>query len=81
MFKSLKSKILAVFVISSAVFIPSVSLAADEPTSIIPASAKAAVNSIQTGGLEMIDLIWPVLGVITAAFLGIKFFKRVSNKV
>ena len=39
------------------------------------------LTSIQTDGLALVDLVWPVVGAITGAFILFKLFKRGASKV
>lgn len=47
----------------------------------VPAAVGTALTDIQTDALAMVDLVWPVLGVILGAFVLIKLGKRVINKI
>jgi hypothetical protein len=47
----------------------------------VPAAVGGALAAIETDALEMIDLAWPVLGVILGAFVLMKLGKRVINKI
>jgi Phage major coat protein, Gp8. len=47
----------------------------------VPAAVGSALTNIQTDALAMVDLVWPVLGVILGAFVLIKLGKRVINKI
>lgn len=46
----------------------------------VPAAASTAITSIQTDGLAMADLAWPVLAAIVGAGILMKLFKRFINK-
>jgi len=39
------------------------------------------LTAIQTDGLALVDLVWPVVGAITGAFILFKLFKRGASKV
>ena len=41
----------------------------------------ATLTGIQTDGLALVDLVWPVVGAITGAFILFKLFKRGSSKI
>lgn len=47
----------------------------------LPSGATAALDSIKTDSLAMIDYAWPILAAIVGAFVVIKIFKRVTSKV
>lgn len=47
----------------------------------VPVAASTAITEIQTDGLAMVDLLWPVIGALTVAFVLIKIFKKGGNKV
>jgi hypothetical protein len=46
----------------------------------LPAAATTAFAEVQTDGLALIDLAWPVVIAITSAFIIIKLFKKAANK-
>lgn len=46
----------------------------------LPAGAATVFTSIQTDGLALIDLAWPVMGSIVLGLLIMKLFKKVTNK-
>jgi hypothetical protein len=39
------------------------------------------ITTIQTDALALVDIVWPVVGAITAAFLMFKLFKRSTSKL
>lgn len=43
--------------------------------------AGTALTTLQTDGLALIDLVWPVVAAITIGFVVLKLFKRGVNKV
>jgi len=47
----------------------------------LPAIVGTTMTGIQTDGLALIDLIWPVVGAITGGFILFKLFKRGSSKI
>lgn len=47
----------------------------------IPTAASDAFTALQTDGLAMVDLVWPVLAALTGAFLLVKIFKRAAGKL
>lgn len=46
----------------------------------LPAGAATVFTSIQTDGLALIDLAWPVMGAIVLGLLIMKLFKKVTSK-
>ena len=47
----------------------------------LPAVVGTTLNDIQTDALAAIDLVWPVLLAVLAAFVVIKVVKRAASKV
>jgi len=47
----------------------------------LPASVTTAMTTIQTDGLALIDLAWPVVAALVGGFVLIKLFKRAAAKV
>lgn len=47
----------------------------------LPAVAATTLDAIETDGLALIDLVWPVLGSILGGFILIKLFKRGASKI
>ncbi|MDD4972612.1 MAG: hypothetical protein PHT07_24535 [Paludibacter sp.] len=47
----------------------------------LPAVVGTTLTAVQTDGLALIDLIWPVVGAITGGFILFKLFKRGASKV
>ena len=47
----------------------------------LPAVVGTTLTGIQTDGLALIDLIWPVVGAVTGGFILFKLFKRGSSKI
>lgn len=47
----------------------------------LPASVTSAMTSIQTDGMALIDLAWPVIAALVGGFVLIKLFKRAASKV
>ncbi len=41
----------------------------------------STLTAIQSDGLALVDLVWPVVGAITGAFILFKLFKRGSAKI
>lgn len=41
----------------------------------------ATMTAIQTDGLALVDLAWPVIGAIVGAFVIFKLFKRAARQV
>lgn len=46
----------------------------------LPEGATTAFTTIQTDGLALVDLAWPVLIAITGAFIIMGLFKKAANK-
>lgn len=46
----------------------------------LPEGASTAFTTIQTDGLALIDLAWPVAVAITGGFILLKLFKRAANR-
>jgi hypothetical protein len=46
----------------------------------VPAAASTAITAIQTDGLAIADLAWPVLGAILGVSILMKLFKKFMNK-
>lgn len=63
------------FVYFSVLLIPGSSYAA------LPAVVSTTLTDIQTDALAAIDLVWPVLLAVMAAFIVIKVVKRAGSKV
>ena len=57
------------------------SVVAVQAHAALPTAATAAFTQLQTDGLSLIDLIWPVVGAITVGFVLISLFKRGASKV
>lgn len=47
----------------------------------LPTGLSAGVTSIQTDGLALADLVWPVVIAITGAVIVFKLFKRFIAKI
>ena len=47
----------------------------------LPLVVGTTLTDIQVDSLALIDLLWPVVGVITGGFILIKIFKRGSSKI
>ena len=46
----------------------------------LPAAATAAFTQVQTDGLALIDLAWPVAAAITGGFILLGLFKKGAKK-
>ena len=44
------------------------------------AGVASAFTSLQTDGLALVDLAWPVITALTVAFIIIGLFKKAANK-
>ncbi len=53
----------------------SVSLAA------VPAAVGTGLTQLETDGLAVIDLVWPIVITLVGAMILIKLFKRASSKI
>lgn len=47
----------------------------------LPEEIATGLGVVQTDGLALVDLLWPVVIAITTAFILIKLFKRGASKV
>lgn len=47
----------------------------------LPAVVGTTLDGIETDGLALIDLVWPVVGSIVGGFILIKIFKRGTSKI
>lgn len=47
----------------------------------LPAVVGTTMTGIQTDGLALIDLVWPVVGAVTGGFILFRIFKRGSNSI
>jgi hypothetical protein len=47
----------------------------------LSAAISGTLTGIQTDGLALVDLVWPVVGAITGAFILFKLFKRGTSKI
>jgi hypothetical protein len=47
----------------------------------LPAVVGTTLTAIQTDGLALIDLVWPVVGAVTGGFILFKLFKRGAAKI
>jgi hypothetical protein len=47
----------------------------------LPTGATTAFSEVQTDGLALLDLAWPVVIAITTGFILIKLFKKAAAKV
>lgn len=75
---SIKSKILKLSLIPASLVASAGAFAAE---TTVPAGASAAFTEIKEQGMAMVDLAWPVIAALTAAFIAVKIFKRASSKV
>jgi len=46
----------------------------------LPTGVSTAMTEVQTDGMALIDLAWPVLTAITVGFVIMKLFKRAVSK-
>ncbi len=56
-------------------------LAAGTANAALPGVVGTTFTGIQTDGLALLDLLWPVVGAITGGFILIKLFRRGSSKI
>jgi Phage major coat protein, Gp8 len=47
----------------------------------LPAVVGTTLTGLQTDGLALIALVWPVVGAIIGGFILIKLFKRGASKI
>lgn len=47
----------------------------------LPAVIGTSLTTVQTDGLALIDLVWPVVGAVTGGFILFKLFKRGTSKI
>lgn len=47
----------------------------------LPAAIGAALTAVQTDGLALADLVWPVVIALFGATILFKLFKRFGNKI
>lgn len=52
-----------------------------DASAAVPAAATAALTAIQTDGLSLIDLVWPVVAAILGGFILIRLFRRGANNI
>jgi hypothetical protein len=72
--KNAKSIILAMI---AALLVLAVGLA----EAALPAIVGTTMTSVQTDGLALVDLVWPVVGAITGGVILLKLFKRGASKI
>lgn len=72
-FSDLKNKVVGIAVAAG-------SLVAGAAHAALPTGATDAFTTIQTDGLALIDLAWPVAVAITGGFILLKLFKRAANR-
>lgn len=73
--KNLNQKIITLAVMASS------ALVVGTANADVPLAASTAITAVSTDGLAMVDLFWPVIGGLTAAFVLIKLFKRGASKI
>lgn len=47
----------------------------------LPTTVGTTLTALQTDGLALIDLVWPVVGAIVGGFILLKLFKRGASKI
>jgi mannose/fructose/N-acetylgalactosamine-specific phosphotransferase system component IID len=57
------------------------SMVSSVASAALPAAAGTAFTDLQTDGLALLDLAWPVVAAITIGFIAVKLFKKAANKV
>jgi|GEM_PF-3424938 len=55
--------------------------AAQSAHAALSAEIGTGLTLIQTDALALVDLVWPVVAALTAAFIMFKIFKRGANKI
>jgi len=73
-----KLKRLAVYVSG---FVALALLTAESANAALSTAIGTTLTGIQTDGLALVDLIWPVVGGIVGAFIMFKLFKRGASKI
>lgn len=53
----------------------------EQANAALSAAIGTTLSGIQSDGLALVDLVWPVVGAITGAFILFKLFKRGSAKI
>jgi hypothetical protein len=53
----------------------------EQANAALSTAIATTLTGIQTDGLALVDLVWPVVGAITGAFILFKLFKRGSAKI
>lgn len=71
-----KSNLLRVTLASGAVVLMSIA----EAQAALNAGVSTAFTTLQTDGLALVDLAWPVVTALTVAFIIIGLFKKAANK-
>jgi hypothetical protein len=56
------------------------STVAGTASAALPAGVATAFTSLETDGLALIDLAWPVVTALTVGFIIIGLFKKAANK-
>jgi Inoviridae major coat protein len=55
-------------------------LLASNANAALPAEATSAVTDVTTFATDMIAAAWPIVALITVGSIGIKLFKKFTNK-
>ncbi len=53
----------------------------EQANAALSAAIGSTLTAIEADGLALVDLVWPVVGAITGAFILFKLFKRGSAKI
>lgn len=53
----------------------------EQANAALSSAIGSTLTGIQSDGLALVDLVWPVVGAITGAFILFKLFKRGSSKI
>lgn len=64
-----------------AAVIGAVGVVAGTANAALPASISTKLTEVQTDGLALADLVWPVLIALFGSILLMKLFKRFSSKI
>lgn len=80
MLNALKTKVSKTFATCAMVVAVSIGGAFGMAHAELPTAAGTAITAVQTDGLALVDLAWPVLAAIVGAGIVMKLFKRFINK-
>lgn len=61
--------------------VASLTLLAGSAMAALPSGVSSGLDDIQTDGLALVDLVWPVIIALAGAVVVMKLFKRFISKV